>query len=164
MKWIIIILFAIVVVVAIIFLIGYFMPIKHQATVRQTFNAVAPLQLWQVITTPKDYAQWRRDLKNLEVIDDLHWKETSEHGDVIAYEGQVIKETEVFMTKIATKGLPFGGTWTFTLKAVDGGTELTITENGEVYNPLFRFMSKFVFGHDATLKTYLKNLNHHLTK
>ncbi len=35
------------------------------------------------------------------------------------------------------------------------GTTLTITEDGEVYNPIFRFMSRFVFGHEATMATYL---------
>ena len=33
-----------------------------------------------------------------------------------------------------------------------------ITENGEVYNPLFRFMSRFVFGHTATIDKYLEDL------
>ncbi len=35
------------------------------------------------------------------------------------------------------------------------GSTLTITEDGEVYNPIFRFMSRFVFGHEATMAAYL---------
>ncbi len=38
------------------------------------------------------------------------------------------------------------------------GTRLTITENGEVYNPIFRFMSRFVFGHTATMDQFLSDL------
>ena len=34
----------------------------------------------------------------------------------------------------------------------------TITENGEIYNPFFRFMARFVFGYTATMETYLKAL------
>ena len=34
----------------------------------------------------------------------------------------------------------------------------TITEDGEVYNLIFRFMSRFVFGHTATMDAFLKNL------
>ena len=31
----------------------------------------------------------------------------------------------------------------------------TITENGEIYNPIFRVMARFVFGYEATLASYL---------
>jgi len=37
-------------------------------------------------------------------------------------------------------------------------TEVTITEDGEVYNPIFRFMSAYVFGHTATIEQYLTDL------
>jgi hypothetical protein len=33
-----------------------------------------------------------------------------------------------------------------------------ITEDGEVYNPIFRFMSRFVFGHTHTMDAYLRAL------
>ena len=36
------------------------------------------------------------------------------------------------------------------------GRDLTITEDGEVYNVFFRFMSRFVFGHHATMDAYLE--------
>jgi len=36
---------------------------------------------------------------------------------------------------------------------------VAITEDGEVYNPFFRFMSRFVFGHAATLDEFVKNLD-----
>ena len=39
-----------------------------------------------------------------------------------------------------------------------GGSTVTITENGTVSNPLFRFMSKFVFGHYRSLETYARDL------
>lgn len=39
---------------------------------------------------------------------------------------------------------------------------MKITEEGFVTNPLFRVLSKFVFGHDATMKTYLADLSRKL--
>jgi hypothetical protein len=33
---------------------------------------------------------------------------------------------------------------------------LSITENGEVYNPAFRFVSRYIMGHAATVDAYLK--------
>ena len=52
-------------------------------------------------------------------------------------------------------GGPFGGTWTFDLA---DRTVLTITEHGEVYNVLFRFLSRFVFGHYATQEQFLRGV------
>ena len=56
------------------------------------------------------------------------------------------------------EGQPFGGTWTYRIAPAPGGSQLTITEDGEVYNVVFRFMSRFVFGHYATMDAYLANL------
>jgi len=51
--------------------------------------------------------------------------------------------------------LPYGGSWSFELKPESGETRVRITEDGEVYNPLFRFVSRFVMGQTATLDAYL---------
>ncbi len=32
------------------------------------------------------------------------------------------------------------------------------TEDGEVYNPIFRFMARFVFGYQGTLNSFMSNL------
>jgi hypothetical protein len=64
----------------------------------------------------------------------------------------------LIVTRIVGEKLPFGGTWTYRIAPAPGGSELTIMEDGEVYNPLFRFMSRFVFGHYATMDAFLKNL------
>jgi hypothetical protein len=65
----------------------------------------------------------------------------------------------VLVVRIADRDLPFGGTWTYEIAADPaGGSVLTITEDGEIYNPLFRFMARFVFGYDSTLASYLESL------
>jgi hypothetical protein len=33
---------------------------------------------------------------------------------------------------------------------------LRVTEDGEVYNPIFRFVSRFILGQTATQDTYLR--------
>jgi hypothetical protein len=56
-------------------------------------------------------------------------------------------------------GLPFGGTWTFEVTPIgDGGSVVRITEDGEVYNPVFRFVSRYFMGYTATIDSYLKAL------
>ena len=59
------------------------------------------------------------------------------------------------MTRIPPGG-PFGGTWTLELASQEKGTALTITERGEVYNAIFRFLSRFVFGHHGTQEQFLR--------
>lgn len=61
------------------------------------------------------------------------------------------------VTRVAD-GLPYGGTWTFELAPEGGGTRLTITERGEVHNPIFRVLARFVFGYAATMEAYLEDL------
>jgi hypothetical protein len=52
----------------------------------------------------------------------------------------------------------FGGTWTYELAPDGDRTRVTITENGWVDNVVFRFLAKYVFGHDATQNQYLSSL------
>ncbi|MGH9420710.1 MAG: hypothetical protein ACRD3J_12105, partial [Thermoanaerobaculia bacterium] len=63
-----------------------------------------------------------------------------------------------FVTVITDKGIPFGGSWDYRILPDGTGSRITITENGEVYNPIFRFVSRFVIGHTATLDKYLSAL------
>jgi hypothetical protein len=67
------------------------------------------------------------------------------------------------VVRIADPTLPFGGTWTYDITPAGQSCSLTITEDGEVYNPLFRFVSRFIIGQTATLDAYIKALNAKLT-
>ena len=62
------------------------------------------------------------------------------------------------MTRLAAKDLPFSGTWTYEIAPDNQGTTLTITEHGEVFNPVFRFISRFVIGHTAQIDKYFDSL------
>jgi hypothetical protein len=157
MKWIIIIVVAIVALVAILYLIGYFMPVKHMAAHTVILKA-SPENVWKILVDHQGYEQWRRDVKKVVVTDAWHWTEKSGNG-TIHYEGEVITLNASLISRITNKDLPFGGYWTFKLVPAGADTQLTITENGEVYNPVFRFMSKYIFGHEATLKNYAADLS-----
>jgi len=53
----------------------------------------------------------------------------------------------------------FGGTWTFDIVPVtEGRSRLTLTERGEIYNPIFRALARFAFGYTATMDSCLKAL------
>jgi hypothetical protein len=85
-------------------------------------------------------------------------RETTRDGETITYElldGTPLKSLK---RRIATNNLPYSGTWTFSLQPNSEITTVRITEDGEVYNPVFRFISHFVLGHTRTVDAYLRAL------
>jgi hypothetical protein len=62
------------------------------------------------------------------------------------------------VTRIDGKNLPFGGRWIFEVSPTAEGCRLNITESGEVYNPVFRFVSRFILGYTGTLDRYLTSV------
>ncbi len=157
MKWIIIIVVLLVIFIGIVYLMGSLMPVKHQSFVESRLSTT-PEQLWKILTNPGEYKNWRRGIKELKVTDDNHWSELNTHGDTINYRADWVDPNKKLMTVITNNNLPYGGHWEFAITKQDDGCLLRITENGEVYNPVFRFMSKYIFGHDATLKGYMTDL------
>jgi hypothetical protein len=157
MKWILIVIALLILVAGFIYLMGALMPIKHQSVVESQLPTT-PEILWKALTTHAEYKSWRRGIKELKAVDDYHWSELNAHGDTVNYRADWVEQNRKLLTVILNKDLPYGGQWEFEITKTDAGSHLRITENGEVYNPLFRFMSKYVFGHDATLKAYITDL------
>jgi hypothetical protein len=83
-----------------------------------------------------------------------------EHGKngVLTMEVVESNPPQRMVTRIDDKGLPFGGVWIFEVSPTADGSFLNITERGEVYNPVFRFVSRFILGYTSTLDTYLKSV------
>src|SRR4051812_41863264 len=62
------------------------------------------------------------------------------------------------VTRVTAAEKNFGGTWTVTIAPSPGGSDVTVTEDGWVANPIFRFVSRFVMGHHATMDGVLTQL------
>ena len=142
---------------------GYALPVAHVAT-RDASLPATPDRVFAAITDVEAFPKWRSDVEGVEITartPHLQWRERGSDG-TIAFEVQESQPPRRHVTRIADRTLPFGGTWTFTLEPSGGGTKLTITEHGEVYNPLFRVMSRFVFGHTATIDRYIEGLRLYL--
>jgi hypothetical protein len=67
-------------------------------------------------------------------------------------------EPRRMVTRVKETEKMFGGTWTCVITPEPGGSTLTITEDGWVGNPIFRFMSRYVIGHHATIDGVLKQV------
>ena len=143
--------------------IGMTLPQNHTAS-RTTHLSAPPDTVWGLITDFTKYPEWRKDVTSVEKVESggaPTWREVS-GSDRMTYEAVVWEAPTHLVSKIADKGLPFGGSWDYRLVPEGSGTRITITENGEVYNPLFRFVSKYVMGHTATIDKYLKSLSEKL--
>lgn len=152
------VLLAIVLVVA-----GYLLPVGHVASSEATFDR-PPSEVFAAIADVKDYASWRADLSRVEVLSagpKMRWIESGSSGD-ITFEIEQASPPSLLRARIADPSLPFGGSWTYEVTPSGSGTRVRITERGEVYNPLFRVLSRFVFGHTATMEQFLRNLGQKL--
>jgi uncharacterized protein YndB with AHSA1/START domain len=153
-----------VAVVLIIVVIGYALPQSHTASREKTF-AASPDRVFAAIGTPQDFPSWRRDVKSVDVLPPVdgktRFRENGSNGPIL-FEIVESQPGKRLVTRIADPKLPFGGKWTYELTPNGAGTTLRITEEGEVYNPVFRFMSRFVFGHTSTIESYLAALERRL--
>ena len=138
---------------------GYLLPVAHVASVEATVER-APADVFAAIADVRRYAEWRPDVSRVELLSEtpiVRWKERGSNGD-ITFELEEAVAPVRLRTRIADRSLPFGGSWTYELTPEGAGTHVKITEHGEVYNPVFRFMSRFVFGHTATMHRFLDAL------
>lgn len=153
----------VILLVGIMALIGSQLPKTHIAS-RSILLHKPPADVYAVVRDFGSAPKWRSDLKQVEV-------ETSQGGpvyfrevgknDTINYELIEDVPAQRMVTKIRDTNLGFGGQWTYTFVPENGGTRVTIREDGEVSNVLFRFMSRYIFGHTATIDGYLGSLAKH---
>ena len=160
MRWILWIVAALAIVGILVVVIGYSLPKGHSAT-RTARVALPPDAVYALLTDVDKYPSWRPTVKSLTRQSDRDgrpaWTEEVS-GMKIPLQFERMERPSLLVARIADPALPFGGTWTYRIRAATGGSEVTSTEDGEVYNPFFRFMSRFVFGHTATLDEFVKNL------
>jgi hypothetical protein len=156
MRIALIVVGVLVLLVAGVVVVGSLLPKRHVIARSAVFKA-SPEKLFALIAGSQD---WRPEVKACELISadggKQFQRETSKRGETVLYEFEESRPPAAIERRIATENLPYGGTWSFVLEPSNGGTQVRITEDGEVYNPLFRFVSKFVLGQTATLDAYLK--------
>jgi hypothetical protein len=127
---------ALVVLVLGAFGFGAALPTAHVASRSRRMSA-RPDIVWGLINDPVATKGWGGDAKTEVVEQDA---------------------PRLLVTKIVGESA-YGGTWTFEI-APDGheASTVTITERGEVYNPLFRLVSR-VIGPTRTIDGYLAKLD-----
>jgi uncharacterized protein YndB with AHSA1/START domain len=157
-----ILIVAAVLVISVVFVVamGYALPRKHTAA-RAILLPRQPAEVFALISDFKNAPAWRGDLRVVEILPPVEgrtrFREKGKHGD-LTMEVVELNPPSRLVTRIADPELPFSGTWTNEIVATAEGCRLNIIERGEVRNPVFRFVSRFIIGHTATLDLYLRNV------
>jgi hypothetical protein len=134
-----VVLLALVVILGTV--IGRGLPIAHVASRSATLTGT-PQRVWEVINDPGFMRSRGVGDVNTETIESI--------------------PPRLLVRRIVGER-DFGGTWTSELAAdAGGGTRLVITENGEVYNAFFRFVSRYIIGHHRTIDSFLAALRKRL--
>lgn len=160
MIWILYGLGAIAALVALLALVGTFLPRDHVARAEITL-AASPDRVWALVSDFGGATKWRSDLKSVELEPQtdgsVRWVEVSGQGRM-PFELVSQNPPTQQVVRVVDDGLPFGGTWTWDLAPAGAGTRVTIEEAGFVRNPIFRAMGRVFFKPTDTMIGYLKSL------
>ena len=159
MKWVFIVAGIVVVLGLAVITVGALLPRDHMA-VSSAIIAAPPHDVWNALTDVEQFPKWRAvtEVQRLDTNGGpRRWREVSRFGSLSFEEVEAISPRRL-TSRITDTDQGFGGTWTWEIAAVPEGSRVTVTERGFVTNPMFRFLSRFVFGHYATQEEYLRAL------
>jgi uncharacterized membrane protein len=160
MKLFLIIVLVVFALIIAVLVIGALLPKNHVAS-RQIVLHRSPEEVYQTVRDFSAAPTWRPDLERVEMIaspdNQVRFREHGEQG-AITYDLIEDRPGEKIVTRIADLDLGYSGAWTYNFTKEAAGTRVQITEAGEVSNILFRFLSRFVFGHTGTMEKYLTAL------
>lgn len=151
-------LFSLIVVVG----VGAVLPKGHSVT-RVLELTRPPQEVWDVLVDVEGQTRWRTDITAVRRKPGTSretWIETGPNGEM-PLETTEAQAPRRLVRTIADPALPFGGAWTYVLEPAGTGTQLRITEDGEVYNPVFRFVSYFFLDQAATIERVMRALAAH---
>jgi len=164
-KIALIVLGVVAALIVVVVVVGYSLPVKHSARVTTVIDA-PPDQVYAIITNVAAFPEWRTGVRSVEILTSpdgkRRWREVSKNG-TIPYVAESENPPTGLATRIDSRSLPFGGTWTYELRPDSSGvTRLEIVENGEIYNPIFRVVSRFLIGYEGTLREYVTDVQRKL--
>ena len=144
-------------------LAGALLP-RHHVAVRACFIPRPADEVGALVRDITLAPTWRKDLRHSlwlpEQAGRRRFREEGSQGTV-TYWVERDEPGRLWSTRIADQNLGYGGTWTYEFEPRNGGTWVRLTERGEVSNPIFRVLSRFVFTHHRNIERALMALGTH---
>ena len=146
---------------AVIALVGLCLPKTHSAGRRLVLEQ--PVEaVWETISTIEKQPEWNEMLMSVEKLPDKNghevWREIYNGNYPMMLETVESDPPKKLVRAIADEKGPFSGNWTFVIEPTDSGSSLTITENGEIPNPFFRFMARMFMNPAKYIDLYMRQL------
>ena len=164
LRWVLVVFGAIALLAGVVLALGLATPRTHRAAVRATYAANQDA-VFAAILDVAGGAEWRTGVKQVDLLSDpaqpASWREHSDWG-TLTFVHEAVDPPHRIVSRIVDEDQGFGGTWTYQLQRTREGTELILTEDGVVDNPLYRFMSRFVMDHHEGIETYARDLGRKL--
>ncbi len=161
MFWLVLLVFALAATTLLVLALGNRLPKGHVVTRMAYFNR-SPAEIWQIVTDFMGQVSWRPDLRSVERLPYRGghevWRETDNRGQTLTLETVEATPHRRLVRRIADDNVSFSGGWTMDIGEFGEVTSLTITETGEIDNPFFRFVSRYIVGHESSIDRYLTAL------
>ncbi len=162
LAWFVVALGALVGMVVAMTLVGYCLPRRHVAS-RSLALLIDPEQVWKTLIDYPGQMSWRRGLTAVERRPDSDGAEVwleSFGRNAVDFRTAEATPPSLLVRRIDDEVGPFRGRWEFSLEPGPAlkGCRVTLPEHGEVDNPFFRFVTRFVIGPATTLEGFLKDL------
>lgn len=148
-----------VVAFAVVYGMGRRLPVEHRAAASGRVEASQD-RVWKLVSDTATQTAWRKGLAKVVLLPrgaESCWSETQSSMSITFC---TVREVPESLRVVRIAEMPeFGGTWTYALEpAGDGSTQVTITEDGWVKSPLWRFMGHYVMGEDTNVRQFLADL------
>ena len=152
--------------VAGLYLLGRTQPANHTAAI--SFLLPRPrARVWAALTDYVNLPAWWPAVKAVRFEtrpggEIVTWNRDA-HGREVGFRTREENAPTHLVREIVGDDLPFGGTWTYDLEEVAGGTKVNLREDGFVSSPLFRGIARVFLAPDATMRDFERHFTAYVT-
>ncbi|MBL8996880.1 MAG: SRPBCC family protein [Gemmatimonadetes bacterium] len=141
---------------------GRSLPREHRLS--SAITLVQPQDtVWRVVRSVGSYYAWWDDVKAVRRLEFPRESYEQNLGAAGMLSVEVVREEPPrrFVTRILNLNQEdYGGTWTYTVRLTEAGTEVMITEDGWVESPFYRVYAN-LRGHRRRMNSFLGSLGAH---
>jgi hypothetical protein len=143
----------------VVYWMGLRLPVEHRAVASGRVEATQD-RVWALVDEPATHPAWRKGILKVAMQqgDGRCWIESYRPMELtLCVVDEVPKVRKV--VRIGGTDTRFGGTWTYELRPLGpDATVVTVTEDGFVHRPLWRFMGRYVMGEQTSAKQFVADL------